>query len=197
MAYISPGFASDSVQHRSERATYDFTRTVSYEASGKQPFNTPTRDTQKGIPDHKELFISRELNKLRKIRHINLGNHLTKKLANLLKSRQGFLASFKKELKDANYKSPKVRAIHLQGLPKPIHGRTVNSNEPGPEMDDQVLIGLAEFTYGGTMSHNPSESDNLATERHEPHHKVSEKYYMSIDTLILSWTLMNLDINKG
>jgi len=120
-----------------------------------------------------------------------LGKHLTKKLAQLLKSRQGFLASFKKELKDANYQSPKGRDIHL---PKAIHGTTVNSNEPGPEIDDQVLYGLAEFTHGGTVSHKPSESDNLATERHGPHHKVSEKD-MSIDPLILSSTLMNLDIN--
>lgn len=132
---------------------------------------------------------------MRKLRHINLGKHLTKKLAHILKSRQGFLASFKKELKDANYQSPKVRDFHLQGLPKPIHGKTVNLNEPGPEMDDQVINGLAEFTHGDTVSNKPSESDNLVTERHGPHHKVSEKYYMFIEPLILSWTLMNLDIN--
>lgn len=51
----------------------------------KQPSNTPSWDTQKGIADDKELFISGELNKRLELKYINLEKRLSKKVAHLLK----------------------------------------------------------------------------------------------------------------
>jgi len=175
---ISPGFASDSAKHRPEGTRDDFTGTGSH-ASGKQPSNTPSWATQKGIVNSKELSISSELNKLLKLKHIHLGKHLSKKVAHLLKSRPRLLASFNKELKDASYHSSKVRDAQLHGFPKSVHGTTMNSNKQGPEMDDQVINSFADLTNAGTVAHKPSGSDNpeanLAHERHEPHHKVPDQ----------------------
>ena len=55
----------------------------------------------------------------------------------------------------------------------------MNSNEQGPEMDDQVINSLAQLTNASTVSHKPSASDNpesnMALEKHEPHYKVPEQ----------------------
>ena len=146
-------------------------------AGGKHASDSPSWDTQKRIDDSKELFISSELKKLLKLKHINLGKHFPKKVAHLLKSRPSLLASFNKELKDASHHSPKVRDSQLHALLKSIHGTTMNSNEQGPEMDDQVINSLAELTNAGTVARKPESDDpeaNLAHEKHEPHHKVPE-----------------------
>ena len=156
MENISPGFASGSVKHRPGGAKDDFTGSGSY-ASGKRPSNTPPWGTQKGIVD------SNELNKLPKLKHMHLGKHLSKKVAHLLESRPHLWASFNKELKDTSYHSSKLRDSQSHGL----HEMTMNSNEQGPEMDDQVTH---------TLASEPSESDSpeesLAHEKQEAHHKV-------------------------
>ena len=176
---IFPGFAADSVKHRPEGTKEDFTGTGSH-ASGKQPPNTQSWGTQKGIDDSREYFISSELNKVLKLKHIHLGKHFSKKVAHLLKSRPSLLAPFNKELKDASYHSSKLRDSHLHGLPKSINGTTMNSNEQGSEMDDQVFNSSLELTNPGTVSRKPPESDSpkpsLAHEKHEPHHKVPKTY---------------------
>ena len=59
-ADIFPGFPSDSVEHRPEGATDDFTETGSY-AKDKPSANTPSRGTQNDIASGKGLFISCEL----------------------------------------------------------------------------------------------------------------------------------------
>ena len=102
MAYTSPGFASGSVEHRPEGTTDDFTGTDSYAVSGRHPSNTPSWG---------------ELNKLLKLKHINLGKHVSKKAVDLLKLRPEIYASFKKELKDANHESSNVRDAYMDGLP--------------------------------------------------------------------------------
>ena len=163
VAYIYSGFGSDSD---------DLPSTGSYAASGNQP-NTPSRDTRE------ELSISSELNKLFKLKHIIVGKHLfNKTLAHFLKSKPRFLASFNEELKDVNRRSSTVRDAQLHGLPKSIPG-TMNSNEQGPEMNDQVSNSLAQLANAGTVSHKPSESDNpkanLAYEKHKPHHGIPEQ----------------------
>ena len=56
MAYISPGFPSESVIHRAEGTTDDFTGTGSY-ANDKPSSNTQYGDTQKGIANRKGMFI--------------------------------------------------------------------------------------------------------------------------------------------
>ena len=56
MAYISPGFPSESVIHRAEGITDDFTGTGSY-ANDKPSSNTQSGDTQKGIANRKGMFI--------------------------------------------------------------------------------------------------------------------------------------------
>ena len=56
MAYISPGFPSESVIHRAEGTTDDFTGTGSY-ANDKPSSNTQSGDTQKGIANRKGMFI--------------------------------------------------------------------------------------------------------------------------------------------
>jgi len=59
VANISPGFTSDSVKHRPEGTTDDFTGTGSY-ANDKPSSNTPSWGIQKQIASHKGLFISSE-----------------------------------------------------------------------------------------------------------------------------------------
>ena len=59
-ANISPGFPSDSVEHRPEGTTDDFTGTGSY-AKDKPSSNTPSRGTLNGIANHKGLLISCEI----------------------------------------------------------------------------------------------------------------------------------------
>ena len=56
MANISPGFPSESVQHRPEETTDDFTGTGSY-ANDKPSSNTQSGDTQKGTANRKGMFI--------------------------------------------------------------------------------------------------------------------------------------------
>lgn len=161
-------------------------------AGGKQH-----SDTQKRNIDSKELLISNELKELLKLKHINLGKKLTKKVAHLLKSRPSVLASLNKELKDASHHSPKVKDSRLHGSPKSIHEAAMNSNEQGTEMDDQVINSFAELTNAGTVSRKPESFNpeaNLAHEKHEPHHKVPEQD-MPIHHLILNWALMNLNIS--
>lgn len=150
----SPGFASGS-----GGAKDDFTGSGSY-ASGKRPSNTPPWGTQKGIVD------SNELNKLHKLKHMHLGKHLSKKVVRLLESRPHLWASFNKELKDTSYHSSKLRDSQSQGL----HEMTMNSNEQGPEMDDQVI-----HTLASESSESDSPEDSLAHEKQERHHKVSEQ----------------------
>jgi len=60
VANISPGFPSESVKHRPEEATDDFTGTGSY-ANDKTSSKTPLGATQKGIANRKGLFTSCEL----------------------------------------------------------------------------------------------------------------------------------------
>ena len=184
MANISPGFSSNSVKHRPHGTANDFTGTGS-DANDIQHSNTPSWGAQKS----NELLISRELNKLLKLKHINLGKHFSKKVAHLLKSRPGLLASFNKELKDASYLSPNVRDAQLPGLPKSIHETTMNLNEQGPEMDDRMINSSAELTNAGTVSLKP-ESDNpeakLADEKHKRDHKVPEQNNNIHSPLILS-----------
>jgi len=60
VAYISSGFASDSVKHRTEGTTDDFTGTGSY-TNDKPSSNTPSWGTLNGIANRKGLFISCEL----------------------------------------------------------------------------------------------------------------------------------------
>ena len=114
--------------------------------------------TQKKNVDSKELVISSELNKLLKLKHINLGKHLSKKVAHLLKSRPSLLASFHKELKNASHHSSKVRDAHLRGLLKSMHGITMNANEQGPEIDDLVSNSAPEDME------LQSETDNLSSD---------------------------------
>ena len=59
-ANISPGFPSDSVEHRPERATDDFTGFGSF-ADDKPSSNTPSWGALNGIADRKGLLISLEL----------------------------------------------------------------------------------------------------------------------------------------
>ena len=59
-ANIYPGFPSDSVKHRPEGATDDFTGTGSY-AYDQPSSNTPSWGTLNGIANHKGLLISHEL----------------------------------------------------------------------------------------------------------------------------------------
>ena len=59
-ADIYPGFPSDSVEHRPEGATDDFTGFGSY-ADDKPSSNTPAWGALNGIADRKGLLISLEL----------------------------------------------------------------------------------------------------------------------------------------
>ena len=120
--------------------------------------------TRKNNVDSKDLAISSELNKLFKLRRINLGNHLSKKVTHLLKSRPSLLDSFHKELKDASHHSPKVRRAHLGGLPKSTHA-SVKENEYGPEINDLV-------SNSGLKDMEPqSETDKLRSNTELGTHK--------------------------
>ena len=154
---ISPVFSSVSVEQRPGRTTDDFTETGSF-ANDKPPYNPLSRGTQKGIKN-KYLFSSPDLNKL--LKNINLGKHLSKKVAHLLKSRPDLVASLSKALQDVGHRSSKVGHAQLNGSAMSVQETTVKVNNQIPETDDdQVLKERPELIGAGTMSHKTSNPNN-------------------------------------
>ena len=58
MANLSPGFPSDSFKHRPEGTIDDFSTGTGSYANDKPFSNTPPWGTQRGIANHKGVFIS-------------------------------------------------------------------------------------------------------------------------------------------
>jgi len=155
-ANIAPGLPSDSVKHRTEGTTDDFTGTGSY-ASDKPSYNPLSRGTQKGIKN-KDMFTSPDLSK--PLKSTNLEKDLSKKVVHLLKSRPGLLASLNEALHNVGHRSSQVRHAQSHGSLVSAHGTNVKLTNQSPDMDDQVIKASPEFKGAGTMSHKPSEADN-------------------------------------
>jgi len=157
VAYISPGFASDSVKYRPEETTDDFTGTGSYASSSKQPSNTPSWDTQKGIADNNELFVSGELKKRLELKPINLEKHLSKKVAHLLKSRPSLLASFHEELKDTRQRSSKTLEPELEhNVFSSMDVDSGTGEAPGAEESTVVPTGRSQWPTQDNQTSVPS-----------------------------------------
>ena len=131
----------------SESETSEQSGSDNYWNSGESESDTDTltSDTEWGTQNlnFQDSAISSELNKLFKLKD-NLGKHLSKKVAHLLKSRPTLSAYFREELNDASHHSPNVRIADLHGLPKSLHGTARRSHRSSQNNQKPVPVEAPE-----------------------------------------------------